>query len=219
MPTPNNEKKCTYCKSDLNVEELKYAFHYKCKDCVFETYEWFSECCGTPNLHITKYYKNEEDSYITPDKYLVYKQCINCGCRLGTAFKRENYSDDNLPIFNLQLQRNRESERAEIGKMNVEAWKRNRGTPEDYWDDLDEYYKSERWKEIRQIVLKRDNNLCQSCLTEPAIQVHHTVGRYRKNEPIFSLVSVCKRCHEIITDMDRGLHRTVEKIIYQFDKK
>jgi 5-methylcytosine-specific restriction endonuclease McrA len=65
------------------------------------------------------------------------------------------------------------------------------------------YIKSEQWKQKRELVLKRDNYLCQACLTEKATQVHHTSYKHWRNEPLFELVSVCEMCHEKITTLDR----------------
>lgn len=61
------------------------------------------------------------------------------------------------------------------------------------------YLNSERWKVKRQKVLERDDSLCQSCLIEPATQVHHLTYARAGNEPLFDLTSACKDCHEIIT--------------------
>jgi hypothetical protein len=65
------------------------------------------------------------------------------------------------------------------------------------------YLLSDEWIKKRELVLKRDNYLCQCCLNNKAVQVHHTSYTHVFNEPLFELTSVCINCHEIITNMDR----------------
>ena len=65
------------------------------------------------------------------------------------------------------------------------------------------YLNSDEWKSKRDLVLKRDSFLCQSCLTSKATQVHHTTYKHVFNEPLFELVSICKPCHDLITKLDR----------------
>ncbi len=72
-------------------------------------------------------------------------------------------------------------------------------------EEHNKYLKTDDWRKRRELVLKRDNYLCQSCLDKKATQVHHKSYRYWKNEPLFELVSVCEDCHKIITDMNRDV--------------
>jgi len=57
-------------------------------------------------------------------------------------------------------------------------------------------------------VLERDAYLCQSCRFNRATQVHHLTYTHLGNEPLFDLVSVCRPCHERITEMDRANRAT-----------
>jgi 5-methylcytosine-specific restriction endonuclease McrA len=60
-----------------------------------------------------------------------------------------------------------------------------------------EYLKSDAWKRMRYVVLRRDNWTCQYCGNK-ATQVHHL--RYAKykigKEPIKWLISLCASCHK-----------------------
>ena len=42
--------------------------------------------------------------------------------------------------------------------------------------------------------------------------------RFRKNEPLFTLISVCDRCYHIITEIEGGNHGFAEEIKYEFNK-
>lgn len=64
------------------------------------------------------------------------------------------------------------------------------------------FYKSKEWKQTRQLVLMRDNYLCQSCLKQdrvvPAVMVHHIVELkqdWNKRLDLNNLESMCNSCH------------------------
>jgi len=66
-----------------------------------------------------------------------------------------------------------------------------------------EYLKSEKWKNIKQLVLKRDRFTCQGCLTETKnLQAHHLTYERVYNEMCFDLITLCRKCHCNIHDMD-----------------
>ena len=62
-----------------------------------------------------------------------------------------------------------------------------------------DYMRSPAWQRKREKVLKRDNYTCQSCLEEPANDVHHKSYLHFGNEPLFDLVSVGLKCHQRLT--------------------
>lgn len=64
------------------------------------------------------------------------------------------------------------------------------------------FYKSTDWKRTRELVLLRDNRLCQRCLREhrftPADMVHHIVEvkqDWSKRLDLSNLESLCNACH------------------------
>lgn len=63
------------------------------------------------------------------------------------------------------------------------------------------YLRSKKWKDIRAVVLQRDNHQCQAC-NAPAQEVHHwsydadTLDGTRNH----NLVSLCRQCHDFIED-------------------
>ena len=65
------------------------------------------------------------------------------------------------------------------------------------------YLKTPGWRKKRDIILRRDSFLCQSCLTARATEVHHLSYDYLDydspgSEPGFDLASICRDCHERI---------------------
>ena len=67
-----------------------------------------------------------------------------------------------------------------------------------------EKLKDPRWQKKRLKILERDNFTCQKCgASKIELQVHHK--KYNDNPwdtPNDSLITLCKYCHEIITDMN-----------------
>lgn len=71
----------------------------------------------------------------------------------------------------------------------------------DFWERYTPYLRSQRWHIMRNLVLKRDAGLCQSCLSRKATQVHHLSYRLFKQlgySSAFELVAVCYECHRKI---------------------
>lgn len=60
------------------------------------------------------------------------------------------------------------------------------------------YTRSKEWKAKRQLVLNRDNNLCQQCGSDGdgrSLHVHHLTYKNFKNEPLEDLITLCDHCH------------------------
>lgn len=65
-------------------------------------------------------------------------------------------------------------------------------------------YNSYEWQKLRQLAMKRDNYLCQSCLREGVLAsadvVHHLVevrDDWSKRLDLDNLESVCHGCHNV----------------------
>jgi 5-methylcytosine-specific restriction endonuclease McrA len=130
---------------------------------------------------------------------LVNMQCFNCGERDSKAYKIDKSTFDSLPLFNENL-----LQLFYENKKNQSIIKRQQ--EKNIWfDNYNEYLKSEQWRQKRRLVLKRDNFTCQSCLIKEATEVHHLRYTHVFNEPLFDLTSVCYTCHKLITELDRKL--------------
>lgn len=80
-------------------------------------------------------------------------------------------------------------------KLNKELLEKRK---KEFHKDYSEYLKSPAWREMRKLVLQRDNNICQGCLVKEATQVHHLTYDNVYNELAFQLISVCDECHNKI---------------------
>ena len=66
-----------------------------------------------------------------------------------------------------------------------------------------EYLKSQKWNDIKKLVFKRDKYICQGCLTETKnLQAHHLTYDRIYNEMCFDLITLCRKCHCNIHNID-----------------
>lgn len=200
---------CTKCNSECSVYKFDNIVFYYCIDCWDFIYTDFTPC------------ENHQPTFVkftngNGSKHLK-KQCFNCGRIESPYYKKDIVEDfESLPEVNDNL-----ADLCDYSKMSVdtrnkvhEIYDRYQAKSKQYkreklFDEFikehDEYLKTDDWKYKRELVLKRDNSICQSCLEKKATQVHHKSYRYWKNEPLFELVSVCCDCHDKITQMNRNM--------------
>jgi 5-methylcytosine-specific restriction endonuclease McrA len=211
--------KCPDCGNKIETENRTIAEYHFCNNCGFEHIDYPLTCCLFPKIIPVRFYSDEIEAFRDSDNYVIYNQCQNCGRRVGKAISKSRYEKNEIPQSNNSIVEKSDLIKKELQELSKSIQTRKiQRKRETFWDDIDDYLKSERWQNIRKIVLKRDNYMCQSCFNAKAEQVHHLDGRFRKNEPLFTLVSVCNRCHDIITEIERGNHRLAQKIKYEFDK-
>lgn len=123
----------------------------------------------------------------------IVQQCSTCGIQVGSAVKRLP-EHDALPIFDTTIQvaysKRRHQQWREINReldsKAREEWKR------EYHD----YLLTPQWTALRDLVLQRENHLCQGCRKERATQAHHTTYQNVGHEFLFELVALCRPCHE-----------------------
>jgi len=82
----------------------------------------------------------------------------------------------------------------------------------------------EKWEQVRNQVLERDNHKCVVC-GKPATQVHHIHLRSKRKDLVYeinNLVSLCNHCHNHQSDeglekvnrrIARALHMTLEQLL------
>ena len=58
------------------------------------------------------------------------------------------------------------------------------------------------WRDIRRLVLKRDNRKCRICGKEGSGQIHHIIPKSKGGTDKFSnLITLCGRCHMLLSPM------------------
>ena len=63
-------------------------------------------------------------------------------------------------------------------------------------EEYENYLQSDDWREKRRLVLRRCGNICECCLQNDAIQVHHTNYKTLFDEVAWDLKGVCITCHK-----------------------
>lgn len=131
---------------------------------------------------------------VTSSGYLVVrKQCDKCDYILSESPKKKDIKDFDLLVSTGEIKEIlpddnwKEYEMSRQLKINEQRLNQK--------EKYNEYLKSEKWYNIRKLVLKRDNFLCQGCLESEATEVHHKNYVHLFDEILFDLVSVCKSCH------------------------
>jgi hypothetical protein len=124
------------------------------------------------------------------------KQCVRCGVLVGDWIPHAEIVapdliepiDDDLRKIYLE---NALSLRAEIVKVAAEKERK------EFFENYDEYLKSEKWNEKRKAVLRRNFwGNCEGCGVNPSTQVHHLTYDHVYDEFLFELVGLCKNCHD-----------------------
>ena len=133
---------------------------------------------------------------------MVKKQCLKCGEQDSKQYKFSDFGGLEkvklLPKFNPYLLENFYKNQQEVRKQEFAESKK------EWFVGYNKYLNSEKWKSKRALVLERDKNICQACLKNKANEVHHLTYRHVMNEPLFDLVSICKPCHEKLTELERS---------------
>lgn len=114
------------------------------------------------------------------------KQCDHCGAGVGPVLRQAGFVLSEVPEFDEELERRWRrlySQRIEDRRADFFEW-------------YNAYLRSPEWKHRRQLVLKRDNFICQGCLEQPATMVHHLTYEHVGNELLWELQSICDDCHE-----------------------
>lgn len=129
----------------------------------------------------------------TDDRPFCADQCVECG-RRGGGHKLSAYPD--APWFDFELQRLWALEmKAGWDKWREDTEEADAVASGDWWDRYDAHIASERWRNTRRRVFKRDGCTCQICLNAKATQVHHLDYSRVPNEYMTDLLSVCDACH------------------------
>lgn len=185
---------CVKCKIEMvRIERGKYII-YQCENCGNFNNDFE---CNNHKLEYVKVYHADGSAHIK-------RQCGNCGCVSNKLIQKHTVKEwPNIPELDEELNDNKER-----GAITLELSKSRQKVSREEGLNLflqahSKYLKTDEWRKKRELVLKRDKNLCQSCLDRNATEVHHLSYKFWRNEPLFDLISVCKPCHDLITKISR----------------
>lgn len=142
--------------------------------------------------------------------WCVRRQCLDCGEYTTSDLPQKNINVAGLPIFDSAI---RDAHRQAKAKARQEAKYKllnendlaRLSQEQRWWENLNRYYETEHWKELRLLVLQRDGYKCQHCfrlVTEELAHIHHTsyAGLNRVGRSFaFECVTLCTKCHRDFT--------------------
>lgn len=184
--------RCPNCLEFMTSLESKVCMNifWYCEKCFCYGIQNRESCC--------KDYKEEWVRFkIRNGRFRLRKRCSNCGVMEARDYKSSIVKNfDSLPILE-------ENENSKLKSKKWEEYNRfmewiQKKQKEYFFQEHDKYLNTPEWKKLRLLVLKRDNYLCQFCLTNPATQVHHKTYERWKNEAAYDLESVCDECHGVL---------------------
>lgn len=198
-------KTCPKCDGILTIEKTQFFESELCEHCLDHAIVTsIDQCCQYPQLHKVKY-------IISNGTIQVRNQCVNCGYLDGKSIGGLTQAErESLPIMDevRKAQRQENYETAshsfynEVRRLRQVRFEKDREeNSSEWWQQYNAYLRSDAWSRKRNLVLKRDQYRCQSCLTGLATQVHHksySFVDFKGNEPCFDLISICTPCHDLI---------------------
>jgi hypothetical protein len=199
---------CPTCSHSLTVEKTKYFETHICENCFMyaRVISHDPNCCIEPKLQPVKF-------IISNGGAQVREQCINCGCLKGSSLGGYSLQQKGLlPLADLSRRDIYQSvineawkglsEKKSVGFKNLQERRKD-----EWFKEYSVYLQSPEWRNKRELVLRRDNRVCQCCLVNHATQVHHKSYEFvdlSGSEPCFDLVSICKSCHDRIEEMKKA---------------
>ncbi len=95
----------------------------------------------------------------------------------------------------LQSDRERERKDREWQQRRAEWEAERQRKNERWWRDYDEYLQTPEWRRRRDRVMYRAGTVCEGCLEQEAVMVHHLTYERVRHEMLFDLVAICRDCH------------------------
>jgi hypothetical protein len=121
--------------------------------------------------------------------------CQKCGATSSAIPYRKLLATEKNAAIDLDPALREKWRRDRFDQSTREWREKNDKTTSERKKFYDEYMRSEKWQEIRQLILQRDNYQCQGCRQRRAVQVHHLTYAHLGDEFLFELISVCMECH------------------------
>jgi len=81
---------------------------------------------------------------------------------------------------------------------NKKAKRKKKGFKQSKRCNYQTFLKSDYWKEVRKMVLKRDGHKCRICFRDKRLHIHHETYKHHFNEKNYldDLITLCWMCHK-----------------------
>jgi len=184
------------CKKEMFQFDFSASRVFICRDCNLFDIEYF-ECSHE------KYEPYPIRLTIVGGRKMIKMYCPDCKHTFGEILKNKpEYKD--IPEGSNEKHHEywkniRDQERiktAELteGKERLKQILSQMEFSEKY-KQYQKYLLSNKWKNLREVIMKRDHYKCQICFKN-AEEIHHLTYVHLGNEYLFELVALCKKCHK-----------------------
>lgn len=172
----------------------KTGFTDKEIDFVEKLIRWHKqvESCCHENLVVT-------ERVLSNGNVVHYEQCQFCGW--GKAVKKQvktperKWSEDSQEIRNLMFTLRQYVLNPEYAVSINDDFTKAFTKAHDFQSIHKKHLDSEKWKNLRRLIMDRANGICEGCLTNPAEEVHHKTYAHLGDEFCFELIALCRKCH------------------------
>lgn len=135
----------------------------------------------------------------------VHVQCDDCGRTVAVLSRAAVYNWQDLTEYQPEISiRHDEAQRAAIKPFEQIIAERKAGEAQRRSEYAEWLRAAPEWHDIRKLVLKRAQGVCEACLMAPAGHVHHRTYDFGIMPPAWHLKAVCRDCHGRIHDPDDG---------------
>lgn len=168
------------------------------------TNRWWEEVeerfkCSHEQEQVVRYQKSN-------GVWCVRRQCLNCGEYTTSDLPQKSINIASLPVFDASIRdacrQAKQKARQEAKYKLLSESEMARLSHEQRWlENVNRYYATEHWKQLRCTVLLRDGHKCQNCfcaVTEATAHIHHLsyTGLDRVGKSFaFECVTLCRKCH------------------------
>lgn len=132
---------------------------------------------------------------------IFYLQCTRCGDY--TRIAKDKVTSPNSPLIQPLDEALRQNWWTNKSDYSTKLREQSQNQERQAWFDwYNKYLSSPEWKAKRAEVLRRARGVCEGCLNQEAVQVHHLTYKRVGNEMLFDLVAVCNDCHNAIHESE-----------------
>ena len=185
---------CKYCNSGDISKYTPYEHYdvFECNSCKLISWKSIPECCRNPVKKIVA-------QWIDKSNFQIRIQCKNCGGCLNMKKPLDHYK------YHKQV-------KGEFSLVKHTNWITSKTSENEYIFSISKALKfantnfvkylnhlqSPYSKNIRRLVLKRDNYICQECMIAKAEEVRHLTYENMGKEELKNLISYCRPCHQSV---------------------
>ncbi len=132
-------------------------------------------------------------------------QCLDCSQSVGDAVSKKLISSEfleTIKAFDLEARdqywKNQSVQARVIADQILQESEKKLIQRRQLYEN---HLKSQKWRDLRQLVIERENGVCQGCRKSKITQVHHRNYERLGDELLTDLYGFCESCHKKTHDL------------------